>query len=174
MTKNELRTFIKEKFKSQGFSSQKSYLYKTIDDDYLIGFHLYPSTYCKGYSFVCGIIYLPDPFKIPLRGIYDLEWSFRFPVHPGGELDLKKYQDGARFTTVFQYENYSTEDLEVYFSMNYEHFITPLFDKEYGLQLLREDWHIMNRFAPQTIDKLCKRASLNTQIVLEYLGKNML
>lgn len=172
MTKKELRAFVKEQFKSQGFSSEKSYLYKIIDDDYLIGFHLYPSTHCKGYSFICGIIYLPDPFKIPLRGLFDLEWSFRFPVHPGGELDLSNYRDGARYTTVLEYENYSLEDIKKYFSMNYEHFVLPLFDKGYGLKLFRKDWRLMNRFSTQTVEKLCKRASLDTQAVLKYLGKS--
>lgn len=171
MTKKELRAFVKEQFKTREFSSYKSYLYTVIDDDYLIGFHLYPSTYCKGYSFICGIIYLPDSFKIPLRGLFDLQWSFRFPIHPGGELDLDHYQDGARFTTVFEYENYSLEELALYFSMNYEHFIEPLFDKELGLKMFREDWRLMNRFSVQTVTKLCRRASLDTQAVLRYLGK---
>lgn len=172
MTKKELRSFIKEQFKTRGFSSEKSYLYKIIDDDYLIGFHLYPSTYCKGYSFICGIIYLPDPFKIPLRGLFDLEWSFRFPIHCSEELDLNHYQDATRFTTVFEYENYSLADLEAYFSMNYDYFIIPLFDKDYGLKMFRDDWRLMYRFSARNIDKLCSRASLDTQTVLRYLGKS--
>jgi len=171
MTKSELRTYVREKFKSKGFQSQKSYLYKIIDDDYLIGFHLYPSSYCKGYRFICGIIYLPDPFKIPLRGLFDLEWVFRFPVDSGSKLDLSKYEGNTQLTTVFEYENYSLAQLEEYFMMNYEHFITPLFNKEFGLELFRSDWRLMNRFSVQTVDKLCQRASLDTKSVLKYLGK---
>lgn len=49
--------------------------------------------------------------------------------------------------------------------MNYEHFIDHLFDKEYGLKMFREDWHLMNRFSVQTIKKLCHRASLDAQSV---------
>lgn len=172
MTKKELRAFVKKQFISQGFSAEKSYLYKIIENDYLIGFHLYPSTYCKGYSFICGIIYLPDPLKIPLRGLFDLEWHFRFPVHSSADFDLSNTQDVTQYTTVLEYENYTQEDINAYFSLNYEHFIIPLFDKEYGLKMFREDWRLMNRFSSQTVDKLCKRASLDTQIVLKYLGKN--
>lgn len=172
MTRTELRAYIKKRFKSLGFSSEKSYLYKIIDNDYLIGFHLYPSTYCKGYSFICGIIYLPDPYKVPLRGLFDLEWNFRFPRHPGGELNLNGHQSRTNYVTVFEYEQYSLEDIETYFSINYNYFIAPLFDKEYGLKMFRENWRLMNRFTAQTVDKLCKRAGLHTQTVLEYLGKD--
>ena len=171
MTKNELRAFVKEKFKQLGFSSQKSYLYKIIDDDYLIGFHLYPSSYCNGYKFICGIIYLPDSFKIPLRGLYDLEWTFRFPVGSSSKLDLSQYQRNAHLTTVLEYEEYSLAQLEEFFAANYEHFILPLYDKEYGLKMFREDWHLMNRFSVQTVQKLCNRASLDTESVLAALGK---
>ena len=171
MTRKELRTFVKEQFKSRGFSSEKSYLYKMLDEDYLIGFHLYPSSHCKGYTLICGIIYLPDPYKVPLRGLYDLEWSFRFPVRPGGELDLDSGPTGPAYTTVLEYENYPLEEIEGYFAMNYEHFVLPLFDKEYGLKLLRADWRLMNRFTAQTVEKLCARASLDTQAVLKRLGK---
>jgi len=115
---------------------------------------------------------LPDPYKIPLRGLFDLNWEFRFPVHPGGKLDLKNKQNCGCSTTLFEYEKYSLGDLDSYFNMNYNHFVAPLFDKEFGLQMLREDWRLMNIFSVQTIDKLCKRAHLSTQAVLDYLGKN--
>lgn len=171
MTRKELRAFVKEKFKQQGFSSEKSYLYKILDEDYLIGFHLYPSTYCKGYSFVCGIIYLPDPFKIPLRGLFDLEWNFRFPIDPESKLDLSHYQRNTQLKTVFEYEKYTVAQLEEFFSQNYDYFVLPLFDKEYGLKMFREDWRLMNRFSAQTVRKLCERASIDTESVLVALGK---
>lgn len=173
MTRKELRTFVKDKFKAQGFSAQKSYLYKIIDDDYLIGFHLDPSSYGKGYRFVCGIIYLPDELKIPLRGVFDLEWIFRFPTDPTSKLDLSNYTWDRTLETVFHYENYSIEQLETFFEINYDYFITPLFDKEYGLEMFRKDWRLMNRFAPKTVFKLCERASIDAQAVFKHLGKSM-
>lgn len=171
MTRTELRRYVKEKFKEKGFRSEKSYLYKILDDDYLICFHLYPSSYCKGYSFICGVIYLPDEYKIPLRGLLDLEWCFRFPRDMDKELELDGYQSNPDLIAVFEYDNYTVEQLDKYFAVNYAHFVEPLFDKEYGLDCFRKDWRLMNRFSVKTVDKLCKRAGIDTQAVLQYLGK---
>ena len=171
MTRKELRSFVKDKLKAEGFISQNRYLYKIIDEDYLIGIHLDPSTYCKGYGLVCGVIYLPDELKFPLCGRYDLQWTFCFPRNVGQKLDLTKYEDDTSLTTVFEYENHSVEQFEEYFELNYERFIVPLFNKEFGLEMFRKDWRLMNRFSVQTVNKLCQRASLDTQTVLKYLGK---
>ncbi len=38
MTRNELRGYVKKWFNSRGFQSQKSYLFKVLDGDYLLGF----------------------------------------------------------------------------------------------------------------------------------------
>ena len=144
---------------------------KVIDDDYLIGFYLYPSTYCKGYDFVCGIIYLPDELKIPLRGLFDLEWAFRFPIDPSDKLELSDYYGNRKLTTVLKYEKYTIEQLDLFFGINYDYFIKPLYNKEFGLDMFRHDWRLMNRFSVQTINKICHRASIDAQMVLEQLGK---
>lgn len=171
MTKEELKKYISRKMKLLGYQTRKSYYYRIIDEDYLIGFCLEPTGRSKGYYFICGIIYLPDSIKMPINGIFDLEWKFVFPWEPIGEFDIEKCIDNKLYKKVFEYEAYSLEQLEELFSVNYAYFIERLSDKEYGLDLFRNNWKRMNRFSVQSIDKICKRAGLDTAAVLKYLGK---
>lgn len=172
MTKADLKTFIKSKLKSLGYQQRKAYFYKMIDDDYLISFYLDPTGRSKGYYFICGIIYLPDDIKMPVNGIFDLEWKFIFPWEPTSEFDVAKCLDDKLYKKVFEYEAYSLEQLDVIFSQNYMYFIDRLSDKEYGLELFRNNWTLMNRFSVKSISKICKRAGLDVLSVLKYLGKN--
>lgn len=171
MERKELRKYIRERFKSMGYQSYKSYQYKVLDDDYLIGFDLYPSTYTKGYYFDCGVIYLPDEYKIPLRGLYDYGNRFIFPNPPEIPFDIEKCKESRSFTTTFRYEEHTLEQLDEWFHQNYKYYMIPLLDKEYALERFRKDLRLMNAFKPKTIDKLCKRAGMNTQEVLRILGK---
>ena len=171
MTKPELKDFIKDKFKSLGYQSRKSYFYKIVDEDYLIGFFLDPTGRTKGYYFICGIIYLPDSIKMPINGLFDLEWKFIFPWEPTSEFDVEKCLDTKLYKKVFEYEAYNLEQLEIIFSKNYAYFIDRLLDKEYGLDLFRKNWNRMNRFSAHSVDKICKRAGLDTDSVLKYLKK---
>lgn len=165
MEKKELKEFIRVKFKELGFQKRKDYYTKTLDGDYLIGFYLYPSSYTKGYQFCCGIIYLPNEFKMPFHGLCDLDWNFRFPFKPGTELDFN--QDPLAY--VFEYEYYTVEQLERIFAQNYERYMLPLYDKEYGLELFRQDWRRLRRHSPQTIAGLCKRMGVDYDEVMDFL-----
>lgn len=171
MTKAELNEFIKNKMKSLGYQTRKSYFYKIIDNDYLIGFFLDSTGRSRGYYFICGIIYLPDDIKMPINGIFDLEWKFIFPWEATDEFDIQKCLDNKLYKKVFEYEAYSLAQLEVIFAKNYAYFMNRLSDKEYGLNLFRNNWNRMNRFSVQSINKICERAGLDTQSVLEHLGK---
>lgn len=170
MTKEELRSFVREKFKELGYQSRGNYFYKIFDDDYLIGFHLYASSYVKGFSFVCGVIYLPDKIKIPIRGVFDLQWEFQFPQEPEAMLDLSAYPDTRRLRRIFEYEQYTLEQLENFFEVNYAFFMAPLLDKNYGLNIIRNNWYHLKRFTPQNVLKLCQRADINSEDVFRYLG----
>lgn len=171
MTRQELRAYIKDKFKKMGYQSYKSYFYKIYDDDYLVGFYLEPSTYVKGYSFIYGIIYLPDELKIPFRGLFDLDGSFRFPCDPDEELDLTTYLENPKLSHIFEYEEYTLEQLDKLFEINYEYFMVPLLDKEHGLDQFRDPtkWFIFRRFAPQNVLKICQKAGIDSEKVFRYL-----
>ena len=169
MTRQELRAYVKDKFKKMGYQAQKSYLYKVFDDDYLIGFYLEPSSYVKGYAFVCGIIYLPDELCMPFRGVFDLQWEFQFPCKPEEKLDLSTYPENPKLCRVFEYEKFTLEQLEKVFEVNYEYFMVPLLDKNYGLDIFRSNWAVFNRFDTQSILKICQRAGIDSEKVFRYL-----
>lgn len=171
MEKAELRQYIKDKFKALGFQSRKSTHYKIIDNDYLIGFEMEPSTYCKGYCFTCGIIYLPDEQRMPFRGIFDLHWDFVFPWEPDGDPDVQRCIERKLLRRIFEYEDYSIEQLDRIFEANYNYFMLPLYDKNYGLDIFRSSWRRMQYYPVPKIEMLCKRAGLDAQEVLAFLGK---
>lgn len=171
MTRNELRGYVKKWFNSRGFQSQKSYLFKVLDGDYLLGFYMEPTGLSKAYMFTCGIIYLPDNIKLPFHGVFDLQWDFIFPWEPNDEFDIHLCLERQKYRGVFKYEDYSIEQLEEILTQNYNYYITPLFDKEYGLCLFRDDWRLMNRFSVQSIEKLCNRAGLDVAEVRAFLKK---
>ena len=171
MTKEEMKKFISHKFTSFGYQSSKNIYYKVYDGDYLIAFELQSTGRSKDYYFTCGIIYLPDELKFPVRGVYDLQWDFIFPWEPVADFDINTALQSKLYRRVFDYEKYSLEILDQVFMENYRHFMLPLLDKSYGLDIFRNDWRTMRRFSEKSIDKLCKRAGLDSQTVLSYLGK---
>lgn len=165
MEKKELKQFLSARFKELGFEKKKDYYTKMLTDDYLIGCCLDPSSYTKGYQFYCGMIYLPNEMKMPFRGLFDLEWTFRFPIKPDDEFDFDK----GPYTYIFEYEQYTIEQFERIFEKNYKHYMEPLYSEEYGLEILRKDWRLMRRHSFQTIEGLCKRAGIEYSAVIEFL-----
>lgn len=92
--------------------------------------------FAKEYQMYCGVIYLPNEMKMPFRGPFGSEWSLQFPIKPGDELELV----GGEHTVVLEYGLFTIDQFESIFKKNYEHFMLPLYDKEYGLDLMRKDW----------------------------------
>lgn len=171
MDKSELRKHIKDKFKSMGYQSIKSSHYKIYDDDYLIGFVSEPSIYCRGYCFTCGIIYLPDEKMMPFRGVFDFQWDFIFPWEPDDNPDVKACLERKLFRRDFEYNKYTMEQLERIFESNYDYFMKPLLDKEYGLSLFRNNWKRMKYKSVSKIRMICKRAGMDENEVLTFLKK---
>ena len=176
MTKSELFAYAATKLKSLGYKSSRNYYYQIIDDDYLIGVFLDPSSYCKGYRFTCGAIYLPDEQKMPFCGKFDIQRNFVFPLDSNGLVGfLEHNESGCKESfarnTIFEYESYTLEQLDKLFEINYSYFVVPLMNKEYGLEWFRNNWKSMNRFSRNNVIKICKRAGINSDEVLAYLGK---
>ena len=167
MEKKEFKQFFTEKMKALGFQKKKDLYWKLLSDDYLIGLDIDPSSYCKGYQIHCGMIYLPNELKMPFRGCYDLDWNFRFPLSAGDEFDFDKIP----FRCVFDYELYSVQQLSELFECNYARLIVPMYDQEYGLQLMRNDWRLFRRHTNETIEALCGRMNLDVRAVMAFLER---
>lgn len=171
MEKNEFRNYIKHRFKALGFQSQKSINYAILEQDYLIALELYPCTYGKQYQVICGVIFLPDEKKIPLRGIYDYQCNFRFPLEPDTPWDPGIPIQQQRWGIYLKYELFTQERLTSLIDYNIEQVMKPLYDRETVLNVFRDNWKMMNRFSVPTIEKLCSFANLDAQEVLSTLGK---
>jgi len=175
MERKEFRKQVKDFFKRKGYSSQKSFMYKIFDDDYMIGIGLDPSSYSKGYRITAFANYLPDDSIFPLRVPNgELRELFVFPINPGDELNITPgpmplFSTGL--TDVFEYEKYTPEQLEYYLSVNFDVCVSLLMDKEYGLNTFRSDWRSFGRsmYTKERIKKICLRAGIDPQDVFDYL-----
>lgn len=165
MEKSEFKLYIKNRLKELGFHKRKDFYSKVMDENYLIGIDLDHSSYVKGYQFRCGIVYLPNEQRIPFRGIFDLKWNFYFPSEPGQKLDFEK----RPLKYIFEYEKYTIDEFKEFFEQNYEHYIIPLYDPGYGIELIRQDWKLLKRCDPQTIERLCKRIGIEYDEVMKFL-----
>ena len=173
MTKNEFRSYVKEKFSGMGFESYKSINYKYIEEDYIVCLELYPSSYCKGYQCTCGAIFLPNEDKFPLCGRYDVSSNFQFPREAGCELDfsLPVLECHVKYDYKCEYEKYTREQIERYFDNNIAHFLVPLYDREYALDFFRRDWRRFKHNKPEHIVNICKKADMDPQQVFSLIGK---
>lgn len=173
MERKEFRKCVKDFFKSKGYSQQKSTMYKIFDDDYLIGIHSDPSSYCKGYRIISFAIFLPDDTLFPLCGFGEVRKNFLFPIQPGDEIDYNRTYNvlPPEITTTFEYEKYTTDQLMHYLDANYSASVTQLMDKNYGLEYYRNDWRHFGNFwnDEHRIKKICQRAGIEPQDVLDYL-----
>ena len=165
MEKSEFKLYLRKRLKELGFDKKKDFYSKTMAGDYLIGIDLEHSSYVKGYQFRCGIVYLPNELRVPFRGLLDLKWNFEFPFELGEKLDFEK----KPLKYVFEYEKYTIEEFEELFAKNYEHYIIPLHDPNYGVELIRQDWKLLKRCDPQTIERLCVRMGIKYEEVMKFL-----
>lgn len=175
MDRKELRTVVKAFYKSKGFQSQKKYMYKLIDDDYLVCAWLEPVGFMKADSLRCGGIYLPDENKWPLTGCCDVYRDFCFPKVPSEKLDFGNYNDydfpKQGVTFYFEYEKYTTEQLCDFLNVNYDHFMVPMFDRNFRLDELRQDWRPLGSLGENSFMKMCLKAGLDPQEVRKHLGR---
>lgn len=168
MEKREFKLYLKDRLIGLGFHKRKDFYSKVIGEDYLIGIDLEHSSYVKGYQFRCGIVYLPNELRVPFRGLLDLKWNFMFPFEPGDKLEF----DRKPLRYIFEYEKYTVDEFEALFEQNYEQYIVPLHDPNYGIEMIRKDWRLMKRCDSQTIEMLCARMDLDYNEVMRSLQKS--
>lgn len=169
MDRKEFRQYVKRKLKQLGFQSRKSCHYLIMQDDYLIGFELVPSSYTKGYYFECGCLYLPDPRAMPFYGYMDLRKRFLFPLDPSQKFDFHACLESEQYTRTCEYEKYTVEQIDQVFDANFEYYMRPFYNQEYGFQMYRENPRRMNHKSEAKIRMLCNRSGLDAEEVLPCL-----
>lgn len=171
MEKIEMHRFVRQKFKSMGFRTQKNKFHKLIGDDYLVGVTM-DAGYVKSYRFYCGMIYLPDEWKMPFKGVFDISRQYMFPETLNGGPDVQKWlhDPSQKSWTIIEYEKYTIEQLDMVLDANYEYFVKPMYDKEYGLQKYRDNWQYLRNVSPQKRNLLCRLAGLDVNAVNDFLN----
>ena len=171
MNRKELRTWVKNRFLSIGFSAYKSFLYKIFDDDYLIGFYLEPTGYGKEYEFVYGISYLPDNEQNILQEHhFDITMAFNFPWEPDDPLAANCIKNNIP-NWALAYERYTLEEFIDLFEKNFAVHIEPFFDKTLGLKMFHKNWNLFKGKSDDRLIFLCTRAGLNILEVCNYLQR---
>jgi hypothetical protein len=172
MTKDEFRSYVKQKFKSMGFLSKKSVHYKFVEEDYIVCFELYPSSYGKAYQCICGAIILPST-NFPLCGHYDITQNFQFPYNPECVLDftLPALDQHRQYDYKCEYEKYTFDQIDSFFDANISHILMPLYNKEVVLDYFRQDWRRFSYKDPNNIVNICNKAGIDIQAVFKFLGQ---
>lgn len=173
MERKEVRRTVKDYFKEKGFMSSKSCMYKIFDDDYLVGIDLDTAGFMKAYQMACFAIYLPEENLFPLTGFGELRRLFWFPETPGADIVFPAPDESPAddMTFYFEYELYTKEQFLNYLDANYNQVVTLLLDKEYGLNIYRNNWR---KFAALRNDKnriikLCHRTGLDPQEIFDFI-----
>ncbi len=171
MNRKELRALVKSRFSALGFKAYKSFLYKIIDDDYLIGFYLEPTGYGKEYEFVYGVLYLPDDEQDILQDRrFDITMCFEFPWEPDDPLAANCMKMNMS-NWALAYERYTIEEVNEMLDKNFHLHIEPFLDKSYGLKIFRQDWRSFRGLSDARLILLCARAELDIAEVCAYLGR---
>jgi len=181
MTKDEFRAYHKEKLKSKGFKVRNSFWYKFIDDIYAVGFHIDHSSYCKGYRCEIGGQIVLSGDKIPNSGYQDVYSIFCFPVEPGKKLncDISTIANGRYvprekcnlYTNIFEYENYTVEQLDEYFDANYAQFAPTFLDKNKFLEILCSNYFHFRAYTPEKLLLVCNMCNLDKKEVYDFVKK---
>lgn len=173
MNRNEFRSFVKQKLQDLGFQSYKSINYRLVGTDYIVCLELEPSTYCKGYECICGAVILPNEDKFPLCGRYDAREVFQFPRNPADELDLNLpvMERHMKYDTICEYGKFTIEQIDRYFDLNIQYILTPMFDREYTLEVYRKEWRHFRYTRPENIVNICLKAGLDPQEVFAFIGR---
>lgn len=165
MEKKEVRKLFRSKMKKLGFSVNAGYYFKILDEDYLISMYLDASPYGGRYYVEYSVLYLPDDERMPYEGFCDWHSRFVFTKDPTDDLSkysiesLKKMDENV--VDYFDYELWDLEHLDRALDENIERKFSKLYDKEYVLDLYREDLQLFVVRPEKTMRKLMSRGGFD-------------
>ena len=173
MEKKEFQKLFKDYMKSKGFTIKGSRTYKFLDDNYLVGVRLDHHPFTRGYFIEYGVRYFPDNNKNPFdRG--DWSFCFWFTANPGDDLnkydlgDLDKNCDRTKVVDWFEYDELTEEDFLKQMDINMEKRFASVYDKEFVLNLYRNDWIYFRLIPYDTVRKICSMIGLDAEEVILF------
>lgn len=180
MTKDECRAYHKEKLKSMGFRSKNSFFYKFLDDNYAVGFYMNHSSYGREYTCEIGG-QIVAPRRQIFAGYLDCRKIFWYPTNPEVPLDcdldtvgsdIRKNRELAyKYTSVFKYEEFTVEQLDEYFDINYAHWSPFVLNKNKFLEYMCSDYNRFMFYTPEELLLVCNMCNLDKKEVYDFVKK---
>ena len=172
MEKKEFQKLFKEYVKKMGFSVQGNCFYKIIDTDYAITLYLDHHPYDESYFIEYGAIY---EFDSTIKVSYQICWDYRFCFTTDFNDDLNHYNiedidknfTRDKIVDWFDYVNRSKENFEEQMSINVQKRLSSLYDKQYVLDLYKNNWILFRGISYEKIRKICSIAGLDYEKVIE-------
>lgn len=174
MKKEQLKRIIKNQMKELGFQYSAGKYFCYLDDSYVVGLWLEAHPYCKGFFINYGVVYLPDEDKIPFRGWCDWEDSFLFSKTPNMKIqfdlldDYNANQNHSVLSDYIEFEEWNDEVLSKQISENFDRRFFKVFDKEYVINLYRNNWVLFRMIPYKTVKKIASLAELNYDEVVHF------
>ena len=171
MEKKEFQKIFKDYMKGLGFQSKGNISWKYLSEDYMIAVMLDHSSYTTAYYITYGVVYEADKMEKPFRGKRDWSESFYFTKDPADDLSAYPIENlcGSFYRSLigeFDYQNRSVEDFMKSFAINIEKRLQKLHDREYVLNLYREDWILFRMIPYDTVGKIARLAGLDYEEVV--------
>lgn len=175
MTKDDVKQLLRRKMKRENFHARNGRYFKKLDDTYLIGVWLDHHPFCEAYYIEYGAVYLPDSIKMPFKGWCDWDFRFVFPNESDDHLHSYPIED-LNVDGLIDYFDYSIgtpEMLSESLDQNIARRLSLLYNKEYVLNLYRNNWILFRMVSYDTVDKICRLAGLDRNKVYEIRDSNV-
>lgn len=173
MEKKRIQQLFRNHMKGLGFNCRGNYSHKFLDDDYLIGVFLDHHSYAKAYYVEFGVIYEPDEKRLPFSGWCD--WDARFLFTANQEEDLEQYpieilklKAKGKLIDWFEYDVRSENEFITQLQINIEKRLSLLYDKEYVLNLYRENWVLFRMIPYETVYKIARLAGIDADEAIAF------
>lgn len=172
MEKKEFQKLFKSYVKEMGFLSQGNCFYKLLDNDYAITLYLDHNPYDTSYFIEYGVIY---EFDSTVKVSHQICWDHRFCFTAEFNDDLNDYpiEDIVRYFSRdkivdwFDYVNRSKENFEEQMSINIKKRLNPLYDKNFVLDLYKNNWILFRLISYEKTRKIARIAGLDYEKVIE-------
>lgn len=173
MEKSEAKHIIKSCLSPLGFQSRGNFYYKLISPDYAVGVWLDKNPYQNSYFVEYGVLFFPEKSNKPFAAGCDWRSDFFFTKEPADDLTRHllthhaPYKNPALTQHLF-YNEKTPEALAKEVNFNIQQRLLPVYNKEYVLQLYRDNWIYFRMISYESGQKICALAELDWEDVKKF------
>ena len=173
MEKKEFQQIFKSYMKGLGFKTKRNRCYKYLDDDYLIAVWLDHYPFDKAYYVCYGAVYMPDEYMLPHTDLGDWESRFEFTTDPNDDLNSydivysKDRYSRKELVEYFEYDIRTEDDFIRSMDINMREKFSFLYDKEYVINLYRENWILFRMIPYEIVRKIATLCGYDPEEVIK-------